>query len=67
MLEMSLTLNWYKECIISSNALAAETITFTITGTKLYVSVVTLSTQGNVNLFEQVTSSFKRMINWNKY
>ena len=41
--------------------------TFTITDTKLYVPVVTLSTQDNAKLLEQLKSGFKRTINWNKY
>ena len=40
---------------------------FTITDIKLYFSVVTLSTQDNVKLPEQLKSDFKRTINWNKY
>ena len=35
------------------------------TDTKLYVPVVTLST--NVKLLEQLKSGFKRTINWNRY
>ena len=46
---------------------AAQTTTFSITDTKLYVLVITLSTQDNAKLLEQLTSSFKRTINWNKY
>ena len=41
--------------------------TFTITDTKLYVPVVTLSAQDNVKLFKQLESGFQRTINWNKY
>ena len=41
--------------------------TFTITETKLYVPVVTLSTQDNAKLLTQLKSGFKRTINWNKY
>ena len=33
----------------------------------LYVPVVTLSTQDNAKLFQQLKSGFKRIINWNKY
>ena len=40
---------------------------FAITDAKLYVPVVTLSTQGKAKLFEQLKSCFKRTINWNKY
>ena len=41
--------------------------TFTITDTKHYVPVVTLSTQDNTKLLQQLKSGFKRTINWNKY
>ena len=40
---------------------------FKITDTKLYLPVVTLSTQDNAKLFQQLKSGFKRTINWNKY
>ena len=40
---------------------------FAITDTKYFVPVVTLSTQGNAKLFQQLKSGFKRTINWNKY
>ena len=38
-----------------------------MTETKLYVPIVTLSTQNNVKLLKQLKSDFKRTINWNKY
>ena len=38
-----------------------------ITDTKLYVPVVTLSNQDNTKLLQQLKSSLKRTINWNKY
>ena len=41
--------------------------TFSITDTKLNVSNVTLSTQVNAKLLEQLKSVFKRTMNWNKY
>ena len=40
--------------------------TFAITETKLYVPVVTLSTQDNAKLLQQLKSGFQRTINWNK-
>ena len=40
---------------------------FSITHTKLYVAVVTLSTQDNAKLFGHLKSGFKRTSNWNKY
>ena len=38
----------------------------TITDTKLYVPVVTLSTQDNAKLLQQLKSGFKRTFNWKK-
>ena len=40
--------------------------TFKATDTKLHVPVVTLSTQFNSKLLQQVKSGFKRIISWNK-
>ena len=40
---------------------------FQITETKLYVPVVTLSTQDNAKLLQQLKSVFKRTIEWNEY
>ena len=37
------------------------------TDTKLYVLVVTLSTQDNIKLLKKLDSGFKRSIDWNKY
>ena len=41
--------------------------TFKITDTKLYVPVVTLSTEDDNKLWEQLKTAFKRNIKWNKY
>ena len=40
---------------------------FLITDTKIYVPVLTVSTQDNAKLLEQLRSGFKRTINWTKY
>ena len=40
---------------------------FNTTDTKRYVPVVTLSTQDNAKLLQQLKFGFKRTINWNKY
>ena len=40
---------------------------FAITDTKLFVPVVTLSTQDNAKLRQQLKLGFKRTINWKKY
>ena len=41
--------------------------TFILTDAKLYVPVITLSTQDNVKLLKHLESGFKRLTNWNKY
>ena len=40
---------------------------FTITDTKVYVPVVTLSTEDDNKFLEQLKTGFKRTIKWNKY
>ena len=57
-------MTWSSICVISS---ATGETKFKITDTKLYVPVVTLSTQDNAKLLQQLKSGFKRTINWNKY
>ena len=58
---------FHNRCFIIDNPIAGQGPTFTITYMKLYVLVVTLSTQDNKKLLEQLKSSFERTINWNKY
>ena len=41
--------------------------TFKITDVNLYVPVVTLSTENDNTLLEQLRRGFKRTIKWNKY
>ena len=65
--EINLDLNWSINCIIAVTNAADQVITFSIADTKLYVPVVTLSTQDNTNLIEQLKYGFKRTINWNKF
>ena len=65
--EISLQLKRSKNCILVSGTAANQNPTFQVNDTKLYVPVVTLSTQGNIKLFKQLESSFNRTINWNKY
>ena len=42
-------------------------LTFASTDIQIYAPVVTLSTQDNAKLLQQLKSGFKRAINWNKY
>ena len=46
---------------------ANQVLNFAIYDTKLYVPVVTLSTQNNLKLLKQLESEFKRTIKWNKH
>ena len=62
--EVNLILTWSIDCVISS---ATGETKFSITDTKLYVLLVTLSTQDNAKLLQQLKSGFKRITNWNKY
>ena len=54
----------YFDCVTSS---ATGKTKFAITETKLYIPVVTLSTQDNAKVLQQLKFGFKRTINWNKY
>ena len=65
--EVNLILTWSSTCVIASVIVGNQAATFTITDTKLYVPVVTLSTQENTKFLQQLKSGFKRVINWNKY
>ena len=60
-------MTWSSTCVIVSTNFVHQGATFTITDTRLYVPVVTLSTQENAKLLHQLKSGFKRVINWNKY
>ena len=65
--EISLQLKWPKNCILIAGTAANQNPPFQINDTKLYVPVVTLSTQENIKLLKQLESGLKRTINWNKY
>ena len=78
--EVSLALTWSEKCALTSKAprdgsdsslvLAANNptnVTFKITDIKLYFPVVTLSTENDSKLSEQLKAGFKRIIKWNKY
>ena len=57
--EINPILTWSADCIISS---AAGETKFAITDTKLYALIVTLSTQDNAKLPEQLKSGFKKQL-----
>ena len=66
-LEINLVLTWSANGVIIYTNVANQNTTFEITETKPYVPVITLSTQDNSKLLQQLKSGFKRTINWNKY
>ena len=53
---------WSSNCVISSNAAADQEITFAMTD-----PVVTLSTQDNAKLLQQLEWGFKHIFFWSKY
>ena len=55
--EVNLILKWSSTCVITDSNGAGI---FAITDTKFYVPVVTLSTQENTTLIQQLKSGFKR-------
>ena len=55
------------ECIVVTGTPGNQEPRFATTDTELYVPVVTLSTQHNAKLLQQLKTSFKRIINWDKY
>ena len=62
---MKLILIWIFLKTVSEKANQATT--FSINDRKLYVPVLTLSTEDNAKLLKKLKSGFKRAIIWNKY
>ena len=62
--EVSLFLTWSSTCVITNSTGEGR---FKIIDRKCFVLVVTLSTQDNAKLLQQVNSGFRRTISWNKY
>ena len=50
-------MSWYENCILSS---AGSNATFTTTDAKLYIPIVTLSTEDNVKLSKQLGEELKK-------
>ena len=65
--EINFILIWSNRCFIIDNPIVCQKPALTITDTKLYVPVVTFSTQDNAKLLEHLKSGFKRTMNRNKY
>ena len=60
--EINLILTWSNRYFIIDNPVDNQEPTFTITDTKIYVLVMSLSTQDNAKPLEQLKSGFKRTI-----
>ena len=58
--KVHLELNWIEDC-------AWLSAKFEITGAKLHVPIVTLSTKDSVNLTKQLSKGFKRFVYWKNY
>ena len=65
--EVNLILTWSANYVIMYTNVASPDATFEITETRLYVPVITLSTQDDAKLLPQLKSGFNKIINWNKY
>ena len=55
------------KCFIIDAPIDGQERTLELIDTKHYVPVVTLSTQDNAKLLEQLKSGYKKTSNWNKY
>ena len=62
--KVGLSLTWSENFVLSN---VDGNSTFKITGAKLYVPVVTLSTEDDAKLSELSTKGFKRSVYWNEY
>ena len=60
-------IQWSNDCFPVAGDAANQKPKFKKSNTKIYVAVVTLSTQNNVKLLKQLESRFKRTIIWNRY
>ena len=64
--KLYIKLNSYKNSVISTVD-AANSTSFKITKTELYVPVVTLNTEDNNKLNQLLDTEFKRKVYWNEY
>ena len=65
--KVNIILTLSENCVIVFSTVTNQGTTISIAVIKLYVPFVTLSTQDNAKLLDQVKSDHKRKINWNKY
>ena len=62
--KVELSLTWDPNCVLCTLAGAS---TFTVTDAKLYIPIVTLSTEDNAKLSKLLSEGFKRPFYWNVY
>ena len=60
--KVELSVNWIERCILT----IANNAVFKMTDAKLYVSVISLSTEDNAKLPKLLSGGFNRSIFWNK-
>ena len=60
--EINLLLTWSAHCFIIDAPVENQVLAFTITDSKLYVPVLTLSTQDNAKLLQHLKSGFKKQL-----
>ena len=72
--KVEFSLKWIENCVLTiaelganADATDADGATFKITDAKLYVPVVTLSAEDNIELVKQLKEGFERPVHWNKY
>ena len=65
--EIDLDLSWTKDCLLIDHHNDIKYANFKISITKLYIHVITLSINNNINFLENLWRGFKRTISWNKY
>ena len=64
--KVELSLKWTENCMFTTAANANKVI-FKITDAKLYVPIVTLSTEDNAKLSKLLSEGFKRPVYWKEY
>ena len=57
-------MSWDPNCVLSN---LVQVATFAIIDVKLYLPIVTLSTEDNAKLSKLLIEGFKRPVYWNKY
>ena len=65
--EIGFSMKWTEKCIIVAGTANNQNPKSQINDSKLYVPIVTSSTQENIKLLKQLESGLKRTINLNKY